>query len=104
MVVLKPTFRAVTDCPLWVIAVFQNEVICWLPAKLQASAQPLMAAVPVLVRVRSAVNPLFQVLGTHRTRQEPPPPPPPLWVVAVTVADVGDVLPAASRARTLKRY
>src|SRR5262245_59131228 len=97
-------FRAVTDCPLWVTVAFQDDVICWLPAKLQASAQPLIAALPVLVMVTSAVNPLFQVFGTQWTLQEPPPPPPPDWVVAVTVDETAEVLPAASRARTLNLY
>ena len=34
----------------------------WLPGQAQASDQPLMAVLPVLVTVTSAVNPVSQLL------------------------------------------
>lgn len=67
----------------------QPEVSCWLPGQVQATFQPVVAAVPVLVTVTVAVKPASHWLSTCRAAVQPlfPPVPP------VVLADVPVLVP-----------
>src|SRR5262245_13692364 len=75
----------------------------WPLGSVKVNAQPFTAVELVLAMVTSAVKPPGQLFGVYVTRHGPPPPPPD-WVVTLTVLELPDVLPAASRALTKKLY
>src|SRR3954451_10138694 len=52
---------------------FQPEVMAWPAGSVKVSAQPLIAALPVLVMVMLAVSPVFQALTVSPIRQAGPP-------------------------------
>ncbi len=60
---LYDSLVAVTAAPLWPTFAFQLLVTFWLPAKVQPSDQPEVAA-PLLVTVTAAVKPLPQSFCT----------------------------------------
>src|ERR1051326_5602225 len=99
MVALKLAGVNVSFCPLCDSVALQELVTCWLPGQVQVTCQLWVAVVPVLATVTVAVKPVSHEFATYVALQ--PTLVVALWVVAVTEAEAGDMLPAASVALTV---
>jgi hypothetical protein len=101
---LWPAFRTVTAPPETLSWPFHTWLSVAPEGAVQVTVQELIVAVLELRTVTSPWKPPCHDVVTRYVAVQAPEPPPPAVVVTVRPGDAADVLPAASRARTLNVY